>query len=106
MNTFSTQLSGNTLTAINQVWQYVEFSENAQGKIDKSILEYTAQKFLKKQISRIGKNPKKEFTISINYFELVILERKLREVLDRMDFESHEFSLLIQYCNQLHPQTL
>lgn len=100
----NTNLNNYTLSAINQIWKYIDFPEVDQSKIEISILEFTAQKFVKKQLSRIGKKADKEFTISLHYFEAVVLEKKLREVVSRLDPTSYEFSTILLYCNNLHPQ--
>lgn len=100
-----TKLNLNTVEAINKMWSIIQIPDTTQGKVDKSILQYTAEKMIKKQIAKAAKKPRKEFTLSLYYFEIVTLERYLRNHLHYWPLESLEHSLITKYKNQLHPLT-
>lgn len=98
-----TTLNTNTLQAINKLWSHIDFQDNWQGNINKSIVQFTAAKFLKKQVSRMGKKPGKDFTISLQHFEAVIISTYLRAAaLLYYSSTSLEHIQVNNYCNQLH----
>lgn len=98
-----TTLKLTTLQTINQLWMQLDFEDTFQGRINKSIVQYTSTKFLKKEVSRIGKPKDKKFTISNHHFELAIIEQLLRAaVLVKFGSESFEYHQVTNYCNQIH----
>ena len=103
--TIETKLNLNTVEAINKMWPIIKIPDTMQGNVDKSILQYTAEKLIKKQISKAAKKPRKEFTLSLYLFEIVTLERYLRNHLHYWPVESLEYSLITTYKNQLHQKT-
>ena len=102
----STKLNSATISAINRLWQSVSFNDSRQGKINKNIVEVVASKFIKKQLSRVGKPDKKEFTLPLNFYQAATLETYLRAAAYvAFDFQSLEFIQVIKYCDQLHQKT-
>lgn len=103
MDKLPTSLNYNTVVAINRMWPHMPIEETTQGKIDKSILSVVAEKFIKKQFARAGKNHTKDFTMSLHYFEVATLERYLRNNVHLWPTDSLEYSLIHKYKNQIHP---
>jgi len=104
MNPIETKLNGHALMAINKVWGHFVFQKTISGKCEQSILEQVAARFMKKQIARVGKNQAKEFTLSLQFFEVVPLERQLRNIVDQLPPTSHEKAAILLFKNQLHQQ--
>lgn len=103
MTTTETKLDIDTIIAVNQMWTVLTIPNSTQGEIDKSILRFTAEKFVKKQTARATKkNTKKELTIPMHYFEIVTLERYLRNNLNVWPVASFERSKVDTYKNQLN----
>ena len=107
MNQITTTINTETLQSINTLWKDVYFEQTDLGRVYKSICEFTALKFYKKQLSRVGKNPKKEFTLTLEYFEAAIISYHLRiaiVVLYRSD--SLEYIRVNNFCNDLYQKTI
>ena len=98
-----TTLNHNTLFAINKLWSLMSFPGNVQGKIDKSIVEATAAKFMKKQLSRMGKSTDKDIKITLQYFEAATISNYLRGVNNQwLPSTSLEHIQISNYYNQIH----
>lgn len=101
------KLNTQALQAINRLWQELEFEDSYQGRINKNIVEVTGAKFIRKQLSCFSKDHKKEFTMSLHYFEAATIKTYLRSAAyTRYHHQSLEFVLITTYCNQLHQKTL
>ena len=103
MTTIETTLDLDIIIGINRMWTIMVIPDSTQGEIDRSILRFSAEKFLTKQSSRLlKKNNKKKFVLSLHYFEIVTLERYLRNHLHFWDNQSLEYSKIDTYKNQLN----
>ncbi len=103
--TIETKLNLNTIEAINKMWTIIQIPDTTQGKVDKSILQYTAEKLIKKQITKASKKPRKDFTLSLYLFEIITLERYLRNHLHYWPVDSLEYSLITIFKNQLQQKS-
>lgn len=100
---FSIKITIQTLHAINKLWALIEFEDNLQGKTDRSICEFVAQKMLKKQFSKIGKPADVEFKIEFLFFEAIAIERALRvSMYRRYEPGSSELNSVMKFVNELN----
>ncbi|SCY94408.1 hypothetical protein [Flavobacterium caeni] len=101
-----TTLKLSTLQTINTLWPLLDFENTKRDKIDLSIVQYTAAKFMKKEASRIGKPKDKEFKMSLHYFELATIEDLLRTAAAKHLTEFIDYTRVTNYCNQINQKII
>lgn len=68
------------LQSVIQAFQFFEFNNDQQGKIDKSICEQILEKFIKKAFANKDKNFKKPFSINFQYYEAATFDNYLSKI--------------------------
>lgn len=86
---------------INRLWILNENQNTREEKSALSVLQFSAERFMKKSFSRIGK--KKPFKITLWVFEASAIERHLRvKAYQNFPSDSFELNSVISFCNQLN----
>ena len=98
------QLNHDTLLAINKLWQLPN-QTTREGKSLLSILQFSAERFMKKSFSRIDKPKQKLFKMTLYHFEADEIEKFLRAAAVIILAEQHfEKTLVHKFCDNLNQQ--
>lgn len=96
------QLNHDTLLAINKLWQLPNQSTR-EGKSLLSILQFSAERFMRKSFSRVDKPKQKVFKMSLYNFEADELEKFLRAAADIiLEDQPFEKTLVQKFCDNLN----
>lgn len=99
----SLEITNDQLMLINRLWILNENQNSREQKASLSVLQFAAERFLKKSFSRLGK--KKPFKITLWVFEANAIERHLRvKAYQSFPTDSYELNTVISFCNQLNQQ--
>lgn len=104
--TIEIKIRPSLLQLVNVLFSKIRFHQDKKGFIDKSIATVLAIKLARKQFSLLGKDKKKEYKITLQFFEAELLERKIREELqnqyESLNIPEPGYLIVNEFCNQLH----
>lgn len=102
-NIVTLKLTKQHLQSVIPAFQWFEFTDNNQGKIDKSICEQILEKIIKKAFNVKDKSSKKPFSINFQYYEAATFDNYLCKIHNNLySKESLEGANLLSIYLQLN----